>query len=95
MSCKDIAYRISKGKLSVKSIGSENGKKIYAVFGCKDDANDASSLIETRPVVNGDDSDDNDEDGNDESEEGNKESGDEGEMEDDGSTDDDDTNQVC
>jgi len=83
MTCEDITYRISRGKLSVKSIGSKNSKKIYAVFGCKDDVDNALTSPETSPVAS-DDSDKND----DESEEKKNED----ENEDVGSTDDDDDN---
>ena len=51
MTCEDITYRISTGKISVKPIGWENAKKVYAVFGCKGDADrgaDSSMMLMNR-----------------------------------------------
>ena len=45
MTCEDITYRISTGRLMVKPVGWENAKKVYAVFGCKSDTNKGSILM--------------------------------------------------
>ena len=58
MTCEDITYRISTGKLTVKPVGWENAKKIFAVFGCKNDGNEGSMLLNSKSGE--EDEDDND-----------------------------------
>ena len=57
MTCEDITYRISTGRLMVKPVGWENAKKVYAVFGCKSDTNKGSMLMNQKSDEDVSDSD--------------------------------------